>query len=144
MMYNIIWWVIACNKSAYYLQYRIFNSSITLLGCLILMQLATCLISSSVLKFMVRRNEVRGLSFPRPLVWFPIPLKTDISGWYNMVGCVGSSQLRGIVDFAKSEQTNSPEDWETMCIPIIWLMSLNAVDLPLAVSPVAVETGQDP
>ena len=39
---------------------------------------------------------------------------------------------------------NSPDDWETMCIPISLLTSLRAVDFPLAVSPTAVGTGHEP
>ena len=92
----------------------------------------------------LKRNDVRGLSLPRPLVWLPIPLKADTNGWHNALGWVGSSQHKGIVVLAKSEPTNSAEDCDTRCIPIIWLMIRNAVGFPLAVSRMAVETGQEP
>jgi hypothetical protein len=39
---------------------------------------------------------------------------------------------------------NSPEDWETMCIPANWHINFNAVDFPLEGSPMAVGTGQEP
>ena len=38
---------------------------------------------------------------------------------------------------------NSPDDWETMCMPINFLTRRSAVDFPQAVSPMAVGTGHD-
>ena len=43
-----------------------------------------------------------------------------------------------------SDTMNSPDDWETICIPIRSLINLSAVDFPLAVSPIAVGTGHAP
>ena len=61
-----------------------------------------------------------------------------------MLGCVGSSQNSGIVAFVKSDTINSPDDCDTICMPINFAIRRKAVDLPLAVSPTAVGTGQEP
>lgn len=59
-----------------------------------------------------------------------------------MLGWVGSSQHRGIVDFVRSEMMNSPDDWDTICIPINLPTNVKAVDFPLDVSPTALAAGQ--
>ena len=99
---------------------------------------------SFIMKFIVNRKEVIGTSFPRSFVCCPYPLKTDIKGLFTRLGCVGSSQLTGMVVFVRREQTYAPNDWETTCNPSNLLMTCNAVDFPLAVSPIAVATGQQP
>ena len=93
---------------------------------------------------MVKRNDVNGFLFPLPWVWFPNPLNTETSGCRKMLGWVGSSQHNGIVDLVKSVTMNSPDDCDTICIPISLPIKRNAVDFPLAVSPTAVGTGHAP
>ena len=117
-------------------------------GCIfedkIFKQYNTNLISSFIVKFTVNRKVVCGSSCPRSCVWFPRPLNTHISGRVNMLECVGSSQHRGILVFAKSDTTNSADDWQTLCNPSSLLIKRKAVDFPLVVAPIAVATGHDP
>ena len=85
-------------------------------------------------------NSYKGTDFKRLNKCSLLNLTTC----HHAFGRRRSSQHKGKVVFFKSETMNSPDDWETMCIPISLRMSLRTVDFPLAVSPTAVGTGHEP
>ena len=102
------------------------------------------LIAPSSLKLKVKRKVVSGFSYPLSCVWVPMPLYTLTKGFFNILGCVGSSQHNGMPLFVSPVSTYSGDDCDTTCKPSSLAITFSAVDLPLDISPTAVVTGHWP
>ena len=100
--------------------------------------------SSSSVKFTVKRNDVSGNSVPNCFVCLPPLWNVDTKTFFTVAGWVGSSQETGTVVFIKSAESDSPDVWEISFPPRSALIICSDVDLPLDGLPIVIGTEQEP